>query len=134
MTPAREDKGFDVEIMSTEGTGTHMITSRYSGVTEVEAGSYVFMDATYRLVEGLEAYNYALTVLTTITSLPRPGVSICDAGLKAVTFEPNRPLAPVKGVEGVIYERPSEEYGRLKIEPDADLKVGDKIELIISHC
>jgi len=129
-----EDKGLDVEIVSAGGTGTHMITGRYPGVTEVEAGSYVFMDATYRLVEGLEDYDYALTVLTTITSLPRPGVAVCDAGLKAVTFEANRPLPPVKGVEGVIYERPSEEHGRLKIEPDADLKVGDKIELIVSHC
>ncbi len=128
------DKGFDMEIVSAGGTGTHMITGRYPGVTEVEAGSYVFMDATYRLVEGLEDYGHALTVLTTITSLPRQGVAVCDAGLKAVTFEPNRPFPPVKDVEGVVYERPSEEHGRLKIEPYADLRVGDKMELIVPHC
>jgi D-serine deaminase-like pyridoxal phosphate-dependent protein len=129
-----EDKGFDMEIVSAGGTGTHMITGGYPGITEVEAGSYIFMDATYRLVEGLEEYDQALTVLTTITSLPRPGVAVCDAGLKAVTFEPNRPFPPVKGVAGVVYERPSEEHGRLKIEPDANLRVGDKMELIVQHC
>jgi D-serine deaminase-like pyridoxal phosphate-dependent protein len=102
-----EDKGLDMEIVSAGGTGTHMITGEYPGVTEVEAGSYIFMDATYRLVEGLEQFDHALTVLTTITSLPRPGVAVCDAGLKAVTLEPRRPLPPLKGVDGVLYERAS---------------------------
>ena len=129
-----EDKGFDMEIVSAGGTGTHMITGKHPGVTEIEAGSYVFMDATYRLVEGLEAYDQALTVLTTVTSLPRTGIAICDAGLKAVTFEPNRPLPPVKDVGGVEYERPSEEHGRLRITPESDLRVGDKMELVVSHC
>jgi D-serine deaminase-like pyridoxal phosphate-dependent protein len=129
-----EDKGFDMRIVSAGGTGTHMITGKYPGITEVEAGSYIFMDTTYRSVEGLEPYDYALTVLTTITSLPRPGVAICDAGLKAITFEPNRPFPQAKGVEGVTYERPSEEHGRLRVEPKSGLKVGDKIEMIVSHC
>jgi D-serine deaminase-like pyridoxal phosphate-dependent protein len=128
------DKGFDMEIVSAGGTGTHMITGKYPGITEVEAGSYIFMDATYRLVEGLEAYDYALSVLTTITSIPRPGVAVCDAGLKSVTFEPNRPLPPLKDIKGVTYERPSEEHGRLKVEPESNLKIGDKVELIVSHC
>ncbi|MFB0558741.1 MAG: DSD1 family PLP-dependent enzyme [Candidatus Bathyarchaeia archaeon] len=127
-----EDEGFNMEIVSAGGTGTHMITSRYPGVTEVEAGSYVFMDATYSKVEGLQDFDYALTVLTTVTSLPRPGVAICDAGLKTVTVEFGMP--PVKGVEGVVYERPSEENGRMRIEPGTNLKVGDKIELIVTHC
>jgi D-serine deaminase-like pyridoxal phosphate-dependent protein len=127
-----EDKGFDMEIVSAGGTGTHMITGRYPGVTEVEAGSYVFMDATYSKVEGLENFDHALTILTTVTSLPRPGVAICDAGLKTVATEFGLP--PVVGVEGVIYERASEEHGRLRVEPGTGLRVGDKIELLVTHC
>ena len=126
------DKGMDVEIVSAGGTGTYMITGMYPGVTEVEAGSYVFMDAAYRKVEGLEKFGYALTVLATITSLPKPGVAICDAGLKTVTTEHGLPL--VRGIEGAEYERPSEEHGKLKVEPDSDLKIGDKIELVVTHC
>jgi D-serine deaminase-like pyridoxal phosphate-dependent protein len=129
-----DDAGFEMEIVSAGGTGTHMITGLYSGVTEVEAGSYIFMDATYSRVEGLEKYEHALTVLTTVTSVPREGVAICDAGLKTITIEPNRPLPPVKGLQDVIYERPSEEHGRLAVEPDSGLRVGDKIELIVPHC
>jgi D-serine deaminase-like pyridoxal phosphate-dependent protein len=127
-----EDAGFGMEIVSAGGTGTHMITGKYPGVTEVEAGSYVFMDATYSKVEGLEGFGNALTVLTTVISLPRPGVAICDAGLKAVTTEFGLP--PVVGLMGVDYERASEEHGRLKVEPDSKIKAGDKIELLVTHC
>jgi len=127
-----EDAGFAVEIVSAGGTGTHMITGRYPGVTEVEAGSYVFMDAKYSRVEGLEDFGRALTVLSTVVSRPRPGVAICDAGLKTITTEFGLP--PVKGLEGVTYERASEEHGRLKVDPDVKLRPGDKIEFIVTHC
>jgi D-serine deaminase-like pyridoxal phosphate-dependent protein len=129
-----DDKGFNTEIVSAGGTGTHMITAEYPGVTEVEAGSYIFMDATYRRVQGLEKYDYALTVLSTIISLPRPGVAICDVGRKAITFEPNRPMPLAKGLEEVTYEASSEEHGRLSIGKDSKLKIGDKIEFVVSHC
>ena len=101
-------------------------------MTEVEAGSYVFMDATYSKVEGLEDFDHALTILMTVTSLPRSGVVICDAGLKTVATEFGLPL--VVGVEGVVYERASEEHGRLRVEPGTGLRVGDKIELLVTHC
>ena len=64
-------------------------------------------------------------------SIGLPSTS-CDASSKAVTVEFGMP--PVKGVEGVMYERPSEEHGRMKIEPRTNLKVGDKIELIVIYC
>jgi D-serine deaminase-like pyridoxal phosphate-dependent protein len=103
-------------------------------VTEIEAGSYIFMDTTYSRVEGLEMYDPALTVLTTIVSIPRPGVAICDAGRKTITFEPNRPMPLVKDLEGIAYNASSEEHGRLSFEAGSGLKVGDKIEFIVSHC
>lgn len=127
-----EDHGFDVEIVSAGGTGTHMITGKYPGVTEVEAGSYVFMDATYSRVEGLEKFSQALTVLTTVVSTPKPGVAICDAGLKTISTEFGMPI--VKGIDGVVYEKASEEHGRLKVDGGRKLKVGDKLELVVTHC
>jgi len=129
-----DDKGFNTEIVSAGGTGTHMITAEHPGVTEVEAGSYIFMDATYSSVQGLEKYEQALTVLSTIISLPRPGVAICDVGRKAITFEPGRPMPLAKGLEGVVYEASSEEHGRLSIGEGSGLKIGDKIEFVVSHC
>jgi D-serine deaminase-like pyridoxal phosphate-dependent protein len=126
-----DDKGVPVEIVTAGGTGTHMITGRFPGVTEVEAGSYVFMDAHYGSIEGLEKFGHALTLLTTVSSVPRPGVAICDAGLKTLTCEFGMPT--IKNVTGVEYVNPSEEHGRLKIK-DGDLRIGEKLELIPSHC
>ena len=127
-----EDHGFDIETVSAGGTGTHMITSNYPGVTEIEAGSYVFMDATYSRVEGLEKFSQALTVLTTVVSTPKPSIAICDAGLKTISTEFGMPI--VKGIDGVIYERASEEHGRLRVDGDKKFKVGDKLELVVTHC
>lgn len=127
-----EDRGFDIEIVSAGGTGTHMITGNYPGVTEVEAGSYVFMDATYSRVEGLEKFGQALTLLTTIISTPKPGVAICDAGLKTLSTEFGMPI--VKGFDGIVYEKASEEHGRLRFDGERKPRVGDKLELVVTHC
>jgi len=126
------DAGMDVEIVSGGGTGTHMITGNYPGVTEVEAGSYVFMDAKYCTIEGLEMFGKALTVLSTVLSTPRPGVAICDAGLKALTNDFGTPV--VKGIEGIEYMKGNEEHGHLRVEPGASIKAGDKIEIFPTHC
>ena len=129
-----DDKRFSTEIVSAGGTGTHMITAEHPGVNEVEAGSYIFMDTSYGLVEGLEMYDYALTVLSTVVSTRRPGVTVCDAGRKTITFEPGRPMPLAKGLEGVTYVAASEEHGRLSVGEDSGLRMGDKMEFIVSHC
>ena len=127
-----EDKGIDVEIVSGGGTGTHMITGNRVGVTEVEAGSYVFMDARYGSIEGLEDFGKALSILTTITSTSHQGKVICDAGYKALTFEFGNPV--VKNFEGLEYSRPNEEHGHLTLSDGSKPRIGEKIELTPSHC
>jgi D-serine deaminase-like pyridoxal phosphate-dependent protein len=127
-----EDAGFDMEIVSAGGTPTYMITGKYPGITDAKPGTYVFMDAKVKSVEGLEDFGYAQTVLTTIVSLPRPEVAICDAARKSVSTEFGLPL--VMGIDGVEYDSLQEAHGRLKVEPDTGLKVGDKIELLTTHC
>ena len=58
------DAGLPPEIVSAGGTGTHDITGEAPFVTEIQAGSYVFMDGTYRKVRG--EFECALSVVTTI--------------------------------------------------------------------
>jgi len=127
-----EDAGIGVEIVSAGGTGTHMISGRHPGVTEIEAGSYVFMDARYSKVPGLEEFGQAISVLSTIISTSRQGKVICDAGLKTLTFEFGMP--PVKGRDDARYVRANEEHGHVEADPGFDLGVGDKLELIPTHC
>lgn len=127
-----EDSGIDVHIVSAGGTGTYNITGEYPEVTEVQAGSYVFMDTWYGSLEGLN-FKYALTVLATVISRPARGRGIIDAGLKAISNDHGLP--EVKGLGGATLTGLFEEHGNLKLEGKArNLKVGDKVEVIPSHC
>ncbi len=127
-----ENIGIDVEVVSAGATGTYNITGEYPGITEVEAGSYVFMDTTYRKLEGV-GFECALTLLVTIISRPTPDRAVVNAGMKGVTQEFGMPQ--VKGMDGVQVYSLSEEHGNVKLtSPSRRLRIGDKVELIPSHC
>jgi len=124
-----EQNGIEVKIVSAGGTGTYNISGVYPGITEIEAGSYILMDAKYRGV--LQDFESALTILSTVTSRPDKESAIIDAGMKAMTFEFGMP--ELIGVPGASISFLSEEHGHIYIE-DADPKVGQKVELVPSHC
>ena len=127
-----EDDGIPVEIMSGGGTGTYDITGSYPEMTEIQAGSYVLMDSTYAQVEGIgDAFGYALSVLTTVVSRPRPDRIITDAGLKVLSREFGFPQ-PVNST-GLELVSLSEEHGKLSAEPGVSLKPGDKLEILPTH-
>jgi len=126
-----ERSGLRVEIMSGGGTGTYNITGKIPEMTEIQAGSYVVMDAYYKNV--VNEFDCALTILSTVISRPNKTTAIIDAGIKTMTKEFGLPL--VKGIEGVKLTRLSEEHGNLDVsKSEIDLKRGDKIELIPTHC
>ena len=43
-----ERTGIPVEMVSVGATGTYSMSGRYPGVTEIQAGSYLFMDTDYQ--------------------------------------------------------------------------------------
>jgi D-serine deaminase-like pyridoxal phosphate-dependent protein len=126
-----ERRGIHVEVVSAGATGTYNITGDCDGITEVEAGSYVFMDSTYRRLQGL-GFECALTVLGTVISRPLPERVIVDVGWKAVT--PELGIPEVKDMEGVKLHHLSEEHGLISVEGGNSLRVGDKLEIVPSHC
>lgn len=115
--------GFEVEIVSTGGTNTYNIASTIEGVTEIQPGSYVFMDVEHD-IQGID-FKHALTVLSTVTSRPDDQRSIIDAGLKCFADSKVMPKATMKGVKVWLL---SEEHGWLKTTGDAELRVGDRLE------
>jgi D-serine deaminase-like pyridoxal phosphate-dependent protein len=124
-----EDKKIPVEIVSVGGTGTYNISGVYPGVTEVQAGSYVSMDVAYRNC-GI-GFDLALSILSTVTSVPTEDRAILDAGLKTVST--NQGLPEIKGLEGVEVTKLSAEHLHLKLaKKHAPLKVGDKVEVLPS--
>jgi len=137
-----EKSGIPVEIFSGGYTATYDITAEFPEITDVQAGSYVFMDWPYRELEGMEKFHQALTVLTTVISIPshQRNVAFTDCGLKGIAIENTADYTAIafpkiKGEPGEQIEviAVSEEHGWLKGAVDK-LKVGDKIELIPPHC
>jgi D-serine deaminase-like pyridoxal phosphate-dependent protein len=126
---ALERAGLPVEIVSAGSTSTYNITGSIPGITEVEAGTYIFMDAAYRYIPD---FDCALTLLATVISRPRKGVAIIDAGMKALSTDEGMP--EVVWPRGAKLTRLSEEHGAMQVEGDAEqLRPGDKVEILPSH-
>ncbi len=129
-----EEHGITVSIMSGGGTGTYNITGSIPDITEVQAGSYVFMDSTYNNVEGVgEKFDCSLSILTTVVSRPDQNRIIVDAGLKVLTKEFGIPQ-PI-GNNGLEMTGLSEEHGKMQVsEGSVSLNPGDKLEILPTHC
>lgn len=132
--------GFDAGILSGGSTGTYNIDSTIPGVTELQVGSYVFMDIDYRRIGGKTSgenysdFQHSLTVLATVVNATHPDRVSVDAGTKALDTTTNwKPEA--KGWPGLSYNRGGDEFGILTLEPGAKLpRIGDRIEFIVPHC
>ncbi len=124
-----EKNGFPVEIVTGGGSNTFNLTGLYPGVTDIQVGSYVTMDSHNRFY-GLD-FEQAIAVLTTVISRPEKGRAVTDAGMKSLSTDEGLPLCKT---HGILVSSLNEEHGHLRIEdPDHDLSVGDKLEIIPSH-
>ena len=122
--------GIPVKIVSAAGTGTYNITGTVKGITELQCGSYIFMDGDYLQV--FDDFQSALNVLAMVISRPVPDRAVTDAGLKSISTD--RGLPQVVGISGVTVTGLSEEHGRLKVEGEgAKLKVGDRVRFLPMH-
>jgi D-threonine aldolase len=125
---ALAEAGLPPEIVSVGGTGTYALSGTWPGVTEVQAGSYVFMDGRYHSVFPGQ-FERALTLLTTVISV-HERYAVCDAGLKSLTGEFGMP----ESIDGSLKVRGlSEEHAHLSGEALATLSPGDRVELVPSH-
>ncbi len=128
-----EAAGIPVTAISGGGTGTFDITSQIEGFDEIQAGSYVFMDAKYSSVEGPDAvFRPAIFLWSTIVSRPTPERAVADIGLKTATPEMGLPvLADYRDSTTLSL---SEEHVKLRLEGDTQaLKVGDKVRFQPGH-
>ena len=122
-------EGIDCPIVSCGGTGSYPYAIKQPGITEVQAGGAIFMDAFYRHACNITGLQYALTVLTTIVSRPMDDRAIIDAGRKTLNTETHTPA--ILGRDDIRVESLSAEHGTLKLDLSArDLKIGDRLELI----
>ena len=102
---AMKQAGLNTEIFSGGGTGTYNIQHLVPGFTDVQVGSYLFMDMQYLAIGGEDGnpvysdFAPSLSVLATIVNNRFPGRLTTDAGAKALTL--NVPRAGVIGEPGM---------------------------------
>jgi D-serine deaminase-like pyridoxal phosphate-dependent protein len=132
--------GFDAQILSGGSTGTYNIDSEIDGMTELQVGSYVFMDVDYRRIGGKDGnaiyldFQPSLTILATVVSATHEGRVTIDAGTKAVDTTTTN-AAQAKNWQGIAYTKAGDEFGALTSEAGAKLPaIGERIELIVPHC
>jgi D-serine deaminase-like pyridoxal phosphate-dependent protein len=127
---ACKKSGLPVHFISGGSTGTYNIDT--GSLTELQCGSYVFMDTGYRKIGGqsneavYDDFGASLTVMTTVVSKRHPRQCTIDAGNKALL----RPTDEAKGMPWITVENQGAEYGILKWKDgDRDLKLGERVEL-----
>jgi D-serine deaminase-like pyridoxal phosphate-dependent protein len=130
--------GIACPVVAGGGTGTFTCEMASGIYNELQAGSYIFMDADYgrNLDESgtpVSMFRQALFVLATVMSAARPGVAVLDAGHKAVAVDSGLPL---------VWQHPewqyvdaSDEHGKLAFNPGMrGPALGSKLRLVPGHC
>jgi D-serine deaminase-like pyridoxal phosphate-dependent protein len=130
--------GLSCDIVGGAGTGTFEFEAASGVFNELQAGSYIFMDADYgrnrNAASGpVDTFDNALFVLTTVMSRAAAGRAIVDAGHKAAAVDSGVPV-PFRRPE-LEYRAPSDEHGVLVCDVDERLpNLGDKLLLVPGHC
>ena len=118
------------------GTGTYLFEAASAVYDELQAGSYIFMDADYARNEwtesGIPRFEHSLFVWTTVMSRPRAEHAIVDAGLKASSVDSGMPRIAEGGP--AEYIKASDEHGVIQLNGAPGFTVGEKLKLIPGHC
>jgi D-serine deaminase-like pyridoxal phosphate-dependent protein len=134
--------GFAVPVVTGAGTGTHDVDAGARVFTELQAGSYIFMDVDYiqALRDGrnalpFETSLFVQTAVVSVASATVPGGYVTtDAGLKCFATDGPKPEI-MSGPPGATYGYAGDEHGRLFFPPAGPVPaLGERIELVTPHC
>jgi len=127
--------GLPSGIVSGGSTGTYNMDHEL-GLTELECGSYVFMDSLYRAVGGKSNgeiytdFDNSLSIIATVDSKHHAGQATIDYGNKALIQTTDQ----VKGMPWMRLEKQGAEYGILRWnDGGGETKVGDRVEIYCSN-
>jgi 3-hydroxy-D-aspartate aldolase len=134
-----EMRGISVEMLTGGSTGTYNVDSEIADFTELQAGSYLFMDLDYRAI-GAESqelfldFDFALSVLTTVVSKSHATLATVDGGFKA--FATDKPFTPqLKSITGANFRWAGDEHGILElVNPSQEIKLNDRLDFLTPHC
>ncbi len=121
------------------GTGTYPFEIASGVYTELQAGSYAFMDGDYgknRSEDGgdFRDFEQSLFVLAQVMSTPTADRFITDAGTKSLSVDSGPPS--LSGVTGCDYAMGGDEHGKILLKEGSNVsfKLGQKVRVVPSHC
>ena len=125
--------GMNCALVSGAGTGTfmHEATSRVYG--ELQAGSYLFMDADYAAnapTPGAPRFEHALFVKSQVMSRGQAH-AVVDAGHKSHAIDSGLPRVWQRELE---FANGGDEHGILRARGAALPELGDTVWLVPGHC
>lgn len=119
--------GIDVREVSGVSTGTVEFKRRGGVYTEVQAGSYLFMDAAYARLD--PGFSHALFVYATVVSTAG-GRVVTDAGMKSCSTDQGAPV--YEAYPGAAVSM-SEEHASFGADPGRPCRIGDRLRAIPGH-
>lgn len=135
-----ERKGIACPWLSGGSTGTYNIDSEIDGVTELQPGSYLFMDQGYAGIGGKGTgdqytdFGHSLTVLASVFSKPSDTTAIVDAGLKSFATDSGGVPRSISH-KTLTYAWAGDEHGRIDLsKADRAVNLGDRLEFLATHC
>lgn len=139
VVSALSEVGLKPGFVSGGGTGTSDLDMLEGPYTEIQAGSYLLMDAEYRTVRsanaGLLPFQQSLYVLATVVSTRRPGEITVDAGIKALAVNGPVPDFLIGVADGACYRFWGDEHGIITLPPGAATpSTGTRILIAATHC
>ena len=121
-------QGLVIKEVSGASTGTVEFRTKDSIYTEVQPGSYIFMDTSYGALN--LKFKNALFVVSTVMSIRGTNI-ILDAGRKSISIDQKIPA--VKAGLQIQVEKISEEHCTISAQ-NSNAFIGDRVLLVPSHC
>lgn len=130
--------GLTPAIVTGGGTGTHVIDIELGVFTELQVGSYVFMDRQYAdcdLTDGAPGFETALMVDARVISANHAMLSTVDAGFKAFATEAGSPFVVAGAAAGAIFHFMGDEHGCV-VPPRGEPapRLGEVVTFGAPHC
>lgn len=128
-----------LQIVTGGGTGTFDIDPEARVFTDMQVGSYVFMDVEYNAVNRKDGtsgpFKTSLFVQTTVISANVAERATTDGGFKAFAMDGPRPLIHDGAPAGTDYEFLGDEHGCLVYAAASNgSRVGDIVNCVTPHC
>ncbi len=132
-------QGAAAGIVSGGGTGTFDIDPGGGVFTEVQPGSYPFMDRQYAEIDmnpgRASPFAVSLYVQASVVSANRPGFAVVNAGYKSFATEGGMPVVASPRLANASYRLMGDEHGGVQYDPaGGTLKIGDTVEFVTPHC